>query len=585
MRARIATLVIAALSFLQLGCNSSTSQSSAAQQGQRFISTCLIPMEGDEPLSFSVEKNIAVVSGVVCDGSPEAFNQMLLEHSDIEKLVLENIDGSADDDANLLLGRLIRKNNLTTSLREFSHIASGGTDLYLAGSKREWTKGAQIGVHSWSDGVKDGSDYSHDSPEHRQYLDYYNEMGIPEDFYWFTLSVASANDMHYLTFEELEKYNMVTEKHHLLDIFNVPEVLSKTYTAGLNFDRYTFVTAPNGKKIHIIAQNELANNQIVRARSVLNHYLEDYPNSEFGQDKSLVANKMADNGAILLLLNGSDDGQNPASDLGGQPLYQNEIQVEGGEWYINQNYDHRDATFEEILHMVHDYGIGVDQNDDFFGALPSYQSEIRSAQVSALTNHTWGRGAENQEWIDELTQENSLSQEYFAALIDSYYGLWGAWNGSSESNSDFDSQSGMWGIYSAKTRLEIEKEDPQGFALLGKFFHPYLTYNARIDKTFNGTFSLRYDTAKSYTNHSRYLKNVTLTGMNNSNVVVNELDNNIMGNAGNNMVIFSGEINDYIITKYGNDTYLVKDSNKRRDGDVTVHRVEYLKFKDDVKKL
>jgi hypothetical protein len=48
--------------------------------------------------------------------------------------------------------------------------------------------------------------------------------------------------------------------------------------------------------------------------------------------------------------------------------------------------------------------------------------------------------------LKELTKENSLSQEYLASLVDSYYGLWGAWT---ESNSH-----GMWGIYIAKTREE-----------------------------------------------------------------------------------------------------------------------------------
>lgn len=38
-------------------------------------------------------------------------------------------------------------------------------------------------------------------------------------------------------------------------------------------------------------------------------YLTNYASSEYGNDKSSVANKMAENGATLLLLNGSDDGK------------------------------------------------------------------------------------------------------------------------------------------------------------------------------------------------------------------------------------------------------------------------------------
>ena len=37
---------------------------------------------------------------------------------------------------------------------------------------------------------------------------------------------------------------------------------------------------------------------------------------------------MAENGAILTLLNGQDDGNNPV-EVNGQALFENEIQVEG----------------------------------------------------------------------------------------------------------------------------------------------------------------------------------------------------------------------------------------------------------------
>ncbi|EAS40721.1 hypothetical protein [Photobacterium profundum] len=587
MTTKLTFITIAAISSLLVGCNSSSS-TVRPQLDQVFRSICAIPMQGDTPLMFTVEEDTAKVSGVVCDGSPAAFSKMLAAHTNLKVLSLVNIDGSADDNANLQLGRLIRKSKMTTSIGEAGHIASGGTDLFLAGTKRKWTEGARIGVHSWSDGVNDGSNYPISSPEHKPYLDYYKEMGIPVSFYWFTLNAASASEMHYMTNDEIKQYGMVTEQSDDLGITPVPASLSSLYTKTLNFDRYTYLQAPNGKLIHIVSQDELTNNQIVRARSVLSHYLTNYTSSEYGSDKSAITNKMADNGSVLLLLNGSDDGRNPAAELDGQPLYQNEIQVEGGQWYINQNYDHRDATFEEILHMVHDYGFGVDQNESFLGTLPAYQAEIRSAQVKALTQKTWGGGDENQSWIQELTQENSLSQEYLAAVVDSYYGLWGAWSDnavSENSSSSSERQKGMWGIYMAKTRAEIAVEDPLGSILMSKFFHPYLMYNARIDESFDGIFSLKFNTLKPYTNHSRYLKDITLTGSNDSDVIVNELDNVITGNSGDNMIIFSGDAESYTITKVSNRRYVIEDNRERRDGRVTVQDVESLKFKNVIKVL
>ncbi|MBR0573851.1 MULTISPECIES: hypothetical protein [Pasteurellaceae] len=207
----------------------------------------------------------------------------------------------------------------------------------------------------------------------------------------------------------------------------IPDNLGNIYNSK-NFNRYTKVTTPNGGSIHIVAQSHLTDEQIIRCRNVLQHYLTDYKGSKYGSDKSAVANKMAENNAILVLLNGQDDGSNPVGkEVTGQPLYQNEIQVEGSDWYMNQNYDHRDATFEEILHFIHDNGIGVDGNDDFLGVLPKYQANIRTAQKNGLAKNLWGRGSENKNWVKELANENSLTQEYLASIVDSYYGLWGAW--------------------------------------------------------------------------------------------------------------------------------------------------------------
>ena len=355
-----------------------------------------------------------------------------------------------------------------------------------------------------------------------------------------------------------------------LGISAVPDALKTTYSATLKFDRYTKVDTPDGGAIHIIAQNEITENQIVRSRNILQHFLTDYPDSEYGADKSGVANKMAANGAILLLLNGVDDGTNPGAQLDGQPLYYGEMQVEGHSWYINQNYEYRDASFEEILHLVHDYGIGVDQNSEFNGALPEYQTEIRAAQVTALSGQLWAWPADRADWVAELTAENSLSQEYLASVVDTYYGLWGA----------FDSEYGMWGAYVSKIRDDMPTTDPEGAALMdNKFFHPYLTYNARIDESFTGDFSLKFAESLSYTYHAQYLKDVTLTGTNDSNVIVNQLNNNITGNSGINKVIFSGQSAHYQITNE-NGEVKVQDLQDNRDGTNTLDAIEKLQFSD-----
>lgn len=355
------------------------------------------------------------------------------------------------------------------------------------------------------------------------------------------------------------------------EITTVPDTLSGTFKKSAGFDRYTALKAPNGKAIHIVAQNKISELQIVRAKNILTHYLTNYAGSLYRSDKGKVANAMTNNNATLMLLNGQDDGTNPASSLPAQPLYQNEIQVEGGAWYIAQNYEHRDASFEEILHLVHDTGIGVDANASFVGVLPNYQAEIRAAQQNALATSLWGKSTD---WINELTAENSLSQEYFAAVIDSYYGLWGAWKQPADQK-----PSGMWGEYVAKTRADIAKSDPEGAALPPQFFQPYLTYNAPVAPEFSGTFSLKFDASLPYTNPSQYLKDVTLLGTNPNKVVVNQFNNNITGNSGENTVIFSGSSNEYSIDK-NEGKVIITDQVDNRDGVNTLTNIEIAQFTD-----
>ncbi|PID65272.1 MAG: hypothetical protein CR977_01515, partial [Gammaproteobacteria bacterium] len=71
----------------------------------------------------------------------------------------------------------------------------------------------------------------------------------------------------------------------------IPNELGAVYRT--HFNRYIGYAAPNGKSIHIVAQNKITNEQMLRAYNILKHYLSDYPGSQYGADKSAVANAMA----------------------------------------------------------------------------------------------------------------------------------------------------------------------------------------------------------------------------------------------------------------------------------------------------
>ena len=325
------------------------------------------------------------------------------------------------------------------------------------------------------------------------------------------------------------------------------------------FNRYVQVIAPNGKPINIFAQKEITDAQLRHVREVMLHYLTDMPGSEFGKKKGAIADRMADNRAMMMICKGRD-GQFREPRINAQPLYADETIVEGTSAYINNEFeDHRDASLEEILHCVHDNGIGVDVRGAPKGVAPKFQKEIRAATTHAMQNGIWPTRkskAETAEWIDELRDEGSLTQEYLASVIDSYYGLWGP----------FDENFGMWGIYIARTRKDIERKDPKGYAIVRTFFHPYLTYNAEIDRSFEGTFSMTFDKERPYTHKSRYLLNAHLTGSNNSNLKGNDQDNTLGGNAGNN-VIDGADGQDTVVFSKPKSAYKV---TRHSDGSITV---------------
>jgi hypothetical protein len=370
-----------------------------------------------------------------------------------------------------------------------------------------------------------------------------------------------------------------------LGIGPVPPQFKDSY--GKIFCKYTQVLAPNGDPIRLFAQREISNEQMLYARGVLEFYLDPVPGSRHGADKTAIADKMAENGATLLLLKGHDGEfeifENEAQwrEIDGQPLYEDEIAAPGSTWYIDNVFEgHRDATFEEILHLVHDNGIGIDVDWMPPGVAPEFQHEIRLAEINALeTNGLWAQGERTADWIEELREEGSLTQEYLASVVDSYYGLWGAFD---------EREGGMWGIYVAKTREEIADKDPMGFALMEAFFNPYLTFDARLDPSFDGVFSMTFDPEIPYTHKSQYLVRATLTGANDSGLEGNDQDNTLTGNSGANLldggegvdtVVFEGTMAEFEISREG-EVLIIADTIEGRDGRDRLQDVEQLQFQD-----
>lgn len=375
------------------------------------------------------------------------------------------------------------------------------------------------------------------------------------------------------------KYTEYVDVYDIVRSTNELEGAAKKY-----YSKYIDYIAPNGKPIRLLSMDKVTDEQLLYAYNMLSFYLESYDKI----DKTVIANRMADTNTTLIIPNGADrDGKTPQAAMTlGQNLNQMEIANVGSKWYVDCDYEHRDASFEEIFHMVHDYGIGITQNP---GAAPKITKIIAEAEQNALPTKEadWGKkglwGLNSVDWLKELSKEGSLEQEYIVSVIDSFYGLWEPWK---------DGKGGMWGIYVAKNRAEIGQKDPMGKEALLSFLPENITQMMRIDPAFEGTFIMTYDENIPYTAKSQYLQKVWLTGKKDSGVIANKLDNILIGNAGNN-TIDGGEGNDVYQFYGSSDEYeinrsknkiIVRDKVESRDGTDTLENVEILRFTDkDIK--
>ncbi|MBX7482844.1 alpha/beta hydrolase [Qipengyuania qiaonensis] len=145
------------------------------------------------PFRVLDERRVALV-GETDASTPGFFRAMLRDFPALAQLDMVECPGTQDDRANLKLGRMIREAGLVTHVPAIGSVRSGAVELFFAGVQRDIAQGAEFAVHSWMDAYgREAGDFSIDSPENRQYLDYYREMGMSGDqaraFYDFTNSV------------------------------------------------------------------------------------------------------------------------------------------------------------------------------------------------------------------------------------------------------------------------------------------------------------------------------------------------------------------------------------------------------------
>lgn len=159
-----------------------------------------------------VEGDEAFISGVLDSSLPQKLTEVIRQSPNINTIVLVDIPGSLDQDATMATARLIRQLGLNTRIARTGYVLSGGVDLFLGGVRRSIGPGAGVGVHSWLDELGiNPKELSRNDPIHATYVNFFLEMGVPEDFYWFSLEAAPADRVYFMSPEEIFDYQIDTE--------------------------------------------------------------------------------------------------------------------------------------------------------------------------------------------------------------------------------------------------------------------------------------------------------------------------------------------------------------------------------------
>jgi len=165
--------------------------------------------------SIEIVGDEAYLSGTLGTITYKQIRDLIDNHPNVRTIVMTKISGSLNDAVNMHTGRLIHENGFTTKVLSDSDIASGGVDLFCAGTKRIVEKGAKIGIHSWCC-VNDmkANKLPKEHPAHKYQIEYFTmAMGkeLGPDFYFHTLEAADFDDIHYMSDEEIKKWEVATE--------------------------------------------------------------------------------------------------------------------------------------------------------------------------------------------------------------------------------------------------------------------------------------------------------------------------------------------------------------------------------------
>jgi hypothetical protein len=242
-----------------------------------FVKT--LTVDEEVPFNLHIHNKFAVAIGVIDGNTPSKIQNLIDNHSEVTTIVMLAVPGSMDDESNLQASQLIHNNSLKMYLPKGGFVASGGTDMLLAGSIRvvEVTTNS-VGVHSWAadaNGNVTATDFPVGHANHLPYINYYTSIGFSqseaESFYYFTINSAPFSGVHWMTEQELDTYKVrscrysnnpqysVSVKYNLLkaDLSNKSYqwIDCSTKQAIPNSTDQTFYPSVNGEYAVIVSES------------------------------------------------------------------------------------------------------------------------------------------------------------------------------------------------------------------------------------------------------------------------------------------------------------------------------------------
>lgn len=187
--------------------------------------------------TFEIDGTDAIIRGALGSRTLAQVEHLIAEHPEVTRLVLQSIDGSVNDEVNVVTVARIREAGLNTHVPADGEIYSGGVDLFAGGVERTAEPGATIGVHAWCCGPDGESAHliPVDDPAHDHQTTLFRSLLGDEQgdrFYFFTLQAAPFDGIEVMTPLEWDAFDLVSDDSVLAE----PTALDLATTGGADID-------------------------------------------------------------------------------------------------------------------------------------------------------------------------------------------------------------------------------------------------------------------------------------------------------------------------------------------------------------